>query len=73
MFEDIKCVFRSRKSKEVQCMVERRRTKWQTLIYKIPYSGTPEGSAVVDQLVTPVVLLLSDTNIIWRGHRVGHQ
>ena len=36
-------------------------------------SGAPEGLAVPVPEVTPVVLLLNDTNIIWYGNRVGHQ
>jgi hypothetical protein len=36
-------------------------------------SGAPEGLAVPAPHVPPVVLLLSDTNIIWNENRVGHQ
>ena len=36
-------------------------------------SGTQEGLAVPAPRVTPVVLLLNDTNIIWYRNRIGHQ
>ena len=36
-------------------------------------SGAPEVFAVSAPHVTPVVLLLNDTNIIWYWNRVGHQ
>ena len=32
-----------------------------------------KGIAVPASLVTSVILLLNDTNIIWHGNRVGHQ
>jgi hypothetical protein len=36
-------------------------------------AGALERLAVPAPVVTPDVLLLSDTNIIWNGNRVGHQ
>jgi hypothetical protein len=35
--------------------------------------GAPDVWAVTTLLVTPVVLLLNDTNIIWYGNHVGQQ
>jgi len=51
--------------------------KGQTMIYKAlhrkwetaqNWRWTPEGL-----VVTPVMLLLNNTNIIWNGHYVTHQ
>ena len=36
-------------------------------------SGAPERLAVPAPLVTPVMLLLNDMNIIWYGNSVEHQ
>jgi len=36
-------------------------------------SGVPEELAIPARHVTPVMLLLSDTNIIWYGNHMGHE
>ena len=36
-------------------------------------SGVPKGLAVPAPYVTPAMLLLNDTNIIWHGNRIRHQ
>ena len=63
-------------------MVKRKKNKEQTLIYKtlhrklkieqhrtpLKMEGDADGLAVPASLVTPVMLILKDINIIWNGN-----
>ena len=62
------------------------KTKGQTVVYKTLHrilkieqhktprnSSAPEMIAVLAPLVTAIMLLLKDTNIISYGYRIGHQ
>ena len=85
-FEDTKGVIRSRKSKDRQCNCQTKKDKrTNTDLQNITERntnptkktgvnpGAPERLAVPAPHVTPVMLLLSDTNIIWYEYRVRQQ
>jgi hypothetical protein len=48
------------------------KTKDRATRSPIKTGGAPKGLAVPAPLVTPVVLLLNNTNIVWYGNWVGH-